>query len=56
MHDALHERVLRITFGNKTSSINELLEKDNSVSIHHKSLQALTIEMYEISNNISYNS
>ena len=34
----LHERVLRITCGEKTSSFNELLEKDNSVSIHHKNL------------------
>ena len=40
-----HEGALRITYGDKTSSFNnELLEKDNSVSIHHKNLQALAME------------
>ena len=51
--NALHERALRITNGDNTSSFNELLEKDNSVSIHHKNLQDLTMEMYKISNNMS---
>ena len=47
---ALQERALRITYGDKTSSFNELLEKDNSVSIHHKNLQAPATEMYKVSN------
>ena len=51
--NALHERALRITYGDKTSSFNELLEKNNSVSIHHRNLQALAMEMYQISNNMS---
>ena len=50
--NTLHERALRITYGNKYSSLNELLEKDNSVSIRHKNLQALTKEMYEVSKNM----
>ena len=36
--NTLHEWTLRITYGNKTSSCNELLEKNNSVPIHHKKL------------------
>ena len=48
--NALQERALRITYGDKTSSFNELLEKDNSVSIHHKNLQAPATEMYKVSN------
>ena len=32
---------------------NELLEKDNSVSIHHKNVEVLATEMYKISNNMS---
>ena len=51
--NSLHERALRITYGDKPSSFNELLGKDKSVSIHHKNLQALVMEMYKISNNIS---
>ena len=48
-----HERALTITYGDKTFSFNELLEKDISVSIHHKNLQALATEMYKVSNNMS---
>ena len=38
---ALHEGALRVTHGDKTSSSNKLLEKNNSASIHYKNLQAL---------------
>lgn len=40
-------------FPHEISSFNELLEKDNSFSIHHKNWQSLARERYEISNNIS---
>ena len=44
---------MEITYWDKFSSFNELLEKDNSVSIHHKNTQALATEMYKVSNNMS---
>ena len=31
----LHERALRITYGDRSYSFQDLLKKDNSVSIHH---------------------
>ena len=43
----LRERCLRLIYNDKRSSFEDLLEKDNSVSIHHKSLQALAIEMFK---------
>lgn len=43
----------KITYGDKTSSFNELLEKNNFVSIHHKNLEVVAIEICKISNNIS---
>ena len=47
----LHERELRITYGDKSSSFQELLKKYNSVSIHHRNIQALAIEMFKVKNN-----
>ena len=34
-------------------TFEELLEKDNSFTIHHKNLQKLATEMYKVRNNIS---
>ena len=43
----IHERALRITYKDKTSTFQELLEKDNSVSIHYRNIQKLAIEIYK---------
>ena len=48
----LHEGRLRIIFNNSLCTFHELFELDNSVSIHHKNLQCLTIELYQIYNSI----
>ena len=39
----LHERSLRLIHHDKLSSYEELLEKDESVSIHQKNIQSLAI-------------
>ena len=44
----LHERCLRLIYSDKKSSYENLLENDNSVSIHHKNIQALAIEMFKV--------
>ena len=44
----IHERALRITYKDKSSTFQELLEKDNSVSIHHRNVQKLAIEIYKV--------
>ena len=44
----IHERALRITYKDKSSTFKELLEKDNSVSIHHRNVQKLAIEIYKV--------
>ena len=49
----LHERALRIVYNVFSSTFNELLLKDNSVSIHNRNIQALAIELYKIINDIS---
>ena len=48
----LHERCLRLTYCDKTSSYEELLEKDGSVSIRHRNIQSLATEMYKVKNAI----
>ena len=50
--NSLYERALRITYGDKTSTFQQLLEK-TTVSIHHRNLQTLSTEMVKISNSLS---
>ena len=49
----LHERALRIVHNDPTLSFQELLEIDGSMSIHHRNLQRLAIEMFKIKDNLS---
>ena len=49
----LPERCLRIMYNDKTYSFNELLEKDNSVSLNYRNIQALAMEMYKVANGMS---
>ena len=51
--NSIHERALRITYNDSKSTFEELLNKDNSVSIHHRNLQVLAIEMFKIKNNMA---
>ena len=49
----LHERALRIVYKNDKLTFQELLEKDDSVTIHQKNLQKLATEMFRIKNKLS---
>ena len=50
--NSIHERALRITYNDSKSTFEELLNKDNSVSIHHRNFPVLAIEMCKIKNNM----
>ena len=41
----VHEKFLRLIYSDKTSSYEELLEKDGLVSIPNRNLQVLATEM-----------
>ena len=40
-------------YNDKIPNFEELLNKDNSVSIHHNDIHALAIEMYKVTNYMS---
>ena len=49
----LHERALRIAYDDYTSSFEDLLTRDGTVTVHHRNLRVLAIEMYKISHDQS---
>ena len=48
----LHERALRILYKDDISTFEQLLSKDESVTMHHRNMQKLDIEMYKVKYNI----
>ena len=49
----LHERALRLVYGNKRSSFRELLERDKSVTIHERNIQVLLIEIFKVKSEVT---
>ena len=49
----LHEHCVRIIYNDKRSFFEELLAKDNSVSVHHNNIHAIAIEIYKVFSGIS---
>ena len=49
----LHERALRIVYQDYSSSFTELLERDNSTTIHNRNIQLLATELYKVKNGLS---
>ena len=44
----LHERALRLVYKDPYASFQELLDKDKTVTIHHRNLQKLATEMFKV--------
>ena len=49
----LHERCLRLIYNDKKSSFEDLLQKDGSVSIHHRTLKRLAAELLKVFKGLS---
>ena len=49
----IHERALRMVYGDYRSSFEELLIRDKTVCIHHRNIQRVAIEIFKIKNNLS---
>ena len=48
----LHDRALRLVYKNDNSTFEELLQLDNSVTVHQKNVQKLATEMYKVKHNL----
>ena len=48
----IHERGLRIVYQDYTSSFDELLKRNNSVSIHHRNIQLVATMMFKVKNGL----
>ena len=48
----IQERALRLVYEDYITPFNELLIKDNSVTIHHRNIQRVAIEMFKVKNNL----
>ena len=51
----VHHRALRQIYLDFTSTFKELLDKDNSVTVHQRNIQLVAIEMYKAFNDNSQN-
>ena len=49
----IHERALRLVYNDYTSTIENLLIMDGSVSIHHRNIQKVATEMFKAKRNLS---
>ena len=49
----LHKRALSLVYNDFSSSFSELLEKDKSVTIHHRNLQTLAYEIFKVKKNMA---
>ena len=48
-----HERASRIVYQDYACSFTELLQKDNSTTIHNRNIQLLASELFNVKNGLS---
>ena len=48
----IHERALRLVYDDYLASFQDLLKRDKTVSIHHRNIQYVAIEMYKVINEL----
>ena len=52
--NGLHKRSVSLVYQDYSSSFSELLEKERSVTIHHRNLKILAYEIFKVINNLKY--
>ena len=48
----IHERSLRITYNDYTSTFKELLKMDKSITFHQRNIHTIAIEMFKVKRNL----
>ena len=51
--NSIHETALRVAYQDYKSTFLQLLQKDNSVTIHQRDLQVRTTEIFKAKNDLS---
>ena len=51
--NSIHERALRIILEDYSTNFSNLLQRNNDLSIHHRNIQCLMIEIFKIKNNLA---
>lgn len=51
----LHEKALKLVYNDSPSIFEEIRDKYNSFSIHHRNIQVLATEMCKVHSNIALN-
>ena len=49
----IHERALRLVYQDYTTSFDELLKKDGSLTFHHRNIHQVAIEMFKVKHDLS---
>ena len=49
----LDQRILHIVYKDYISSFENLLKRDKSVTIHHRNIQSMAIELFKVKQNLS---
>ena len=49
----INERTLRIAYNDKSSFFQDLLDEDDSVTIHYRNIRTLATEIYKVQQGLS---
>ena len=49
----IYERALRLVYQDYSSTFEELLKKDNSMTFHHRNIHQVAIEMFKVKHDLS---
>ena len=51
--NVIHERALRLIYQDYTTSFDDLLKKDGSLTFHHRNIHHVAIEMFKVKHDLS---